>query len=296
MANTNGGMQGKVVMVTGANAGLGKQTALELAKMGATLVCVSRDKARGEAAVAEIKRESGNEKVELMLADLSSQKSIRAFAEEFKRKHAKLHVLVNNAGVVNPERTVTPDGIESTFALNHLGYFLLTHQLLDVLKASAPARIINLASEAQRMGHINFEDIGGEKKFSSFRAYSQSKLANIMFSYDLAKRLEGTGVTVNAVHPGAVATNFGKEMKGLLGFVFKKLGRRFMRTAEQGAQTSIYLASSPEVEGVTGKYFADSKPLKSNKESYDENVRRKLWELSEKLTGVSYAQSVKASA
>ncbi|HLL55205.1 MAG TPA: SDR family oxidoreductase [Myxococcaceae bacterium] len=289
MANTHVDMKGRVVLVTGANAGLGKETALALAKMGARVICVSRDRARGEAAVAEIKAQSGSADVELMLADLSSQKSIRAFAAEFKRTHDRLHVLVNNAGVINPERKVTEDGYEATFALNHLGYFLLTHELLDVLKASTPARIINLASEAQRGGHIDFDDLHFERrKYSSWGAYMQSKLANVMFTYDLAKRLEGTGVTVNAVHPGGVATNFGQEFKGFTGFFLSKLFRPFARTPAKGAETSVYLASSPEVEGVTGGYFADNKPIRSSRESNDENVRRRLWEVSEKLTGVTW--------
>jgi retinol dehydrogenase 14 len=289
-------MSGKVVLVTGANSGIGKETALALAKQGATVVCVCRNKERGEAAVADIKRESGNANVELMLADLASQKSTRAFAEEFKRTHPKLHVLVNNAGVINPERTVTEDGFESTFALNHLGYFLLTHLLLDVLKASAPARIVNLSSEAQRGGHIDFDDLQGEKKYGAWKAYMQSKLANVMFTYDLAKKLEGTGVTVNAVHPGPVATGFGSQFKGVVGFVLQTLGRPFMLTAEQGAQTAIYLASAPEVEGVTGKYFAKKKPINSQRESHDEGIRRRLWEVSEKLTGLGSASAAKASA
>jgi NAD(P)-dependent dehydrogenase (short-subunit alcohol dehydrogenase family) len=281
-------MKGKVVLVTGANAGLGKETALALAKMGAQVVCVCRDRARGEAAVAEIKQGSGSANVELMLADLSSQASIRAFAAEFKRTHPKLHVLVNNAGVINPERKVTVDGYEATFALNHLGYFLLTHELLDVLKASAPARIVNLASEAQRGGHLDFDDLNFEKrKYAPWASYCQSKLANIVFTYDLAKRLEGTGVTVNAVHPGGVATNFGQEFKGVMGLFMTKLWKYFARTPAQGAETGIYLASSPEVEGVTGKYFADKRPIRSKRESFDPTVQRRLWEVSERLTGIS---------
>lgn len=295
MANPTGSMSGKVVMVTGANSGIGKETALALAKQGATVICVCRSKERGEAAVAEIKQASGNPNVELGLADLASQKSIRAYAEEFKRTHPKLHVLVNNAGVINPERKVTEDGIEATFALNHLGYFLLTHQLLDVLKASAPARIVNLSSEAQRAGHIDFDDLQGERKYGPWKAYMQSKLANVLFTVDLAKKLEGTGVTVNAVHPGPVATGFGGEFKGFTGFILGTIGRPFMLTPEQGAQTAIYLASSPEVEGVTGKYFAKKKPIRMNKEASDDGIRRRLWELSERMTGL-VSEPVKASA
>jgi NAD(P)-dependent dehydrogenase (short-subunit alcohol dehydrogenase family) len=290
-------MKGKVVLVTGANAGLGKETALALAKMGAQVVCVSRDRSRGEAAVAEIKAASGSANVELMLADLSSQKSIRAFAAELKRTHPKLHVLVNNAGVINAERKVTEDGYEATFALNHLGYFLLTHELLDVLKASTPARIVNLASEAARGGHLDFDDLFFEKrKYGPWASYMQSKLANIVFTSDLAKRLEGTGITVNAVHPGGVATNFGQEFKGLTGFFMSKIFRLFAKTPAQGAETSIYLASSPEVEGVTGQYFANQKPIRSKPESYDPNVQRRLWDVSERLTGLAPGSAFKVSA
>lgn len=287
-----GEMNGKIVMVTGANAGLGKETSLALARMGATVICVCRDKARGEAAVAEIKQRSGSDKVELMLCDLSSQKSIRAFADEYKRTHGKLHVLVNNAGVVIQKRSVTVDGIESTFALDHLGYFLLTHLLLDVIKASAPARIVNLSSEAERAGHIDFDDLQFEKRrYAAFGAYCQAKLANIMFTYDLAQRLEGTGVTVNAVHPGPVATNFGSDSTGVFNLAMK-IFKKFALTPEKGAQTSIYLASSPEVEGITGKYWTKKKPIKSKGESYDEHVRRRLWELSERMTGLAPGQAV----
>ena len=215
----------------------------------------------------------------------------KAFADEFKRTHDKLHVLVNNAGVVLQKRSVTVDGIESTFALDHLGYFLLTHLLLDVLKASAPARIVNLSSEAERAGRIDFDDIQFEKrKYSAFGAYCQAKLANVMFTYDLAKRLEGTGVTVNAVHPGPVATNFGSGSTGFFNLAMK-IFKKFALTPEQGARTSIYLASSPEVEGITGKYWAKKKPIQSKPESYDENVRRRLWDLSERMTGLASDQA-----
>lgn len=282
-----GEMSGKSVMVTGANAGIGKETALALAKLGATVICVCRDQGRGEAAVAELKQRSGNDQVELMLCDLSSQQSIRAFAEEYKRTHDRLHVLVNNAGVVIQKRQVTVDGLEATFALDHLGYFLLTHLLLDVITASAPARIVNVSSDAHRAGHIDFDDLQFEKRrYSAFGAYCQAKLANIMFTYDLAERLEGTGMTVNAVHPGPVASNFGSNSTGLFNLGMR-IFRFFALTPEQGAQTSIYAASSPEVEGITGKYLSKKKPVKSRRESYDVNIRRRLWELSERMTGLA---------
>jgi len=279
-------MKGKICLVTGASSGIGKMTALGLARMGATVIALCRDKGRGEAAVADIKAKSGSDAVSLELCDLASQRGIRSFAADFKSRNERLDVLVNNAGLIIGERTLTEDGIEATFALNHLGYFLLTHLLLDLLEKSAPARIVNVASEAQRAGHINFDDLGGERGYSPMRAYCQSKLANILFTYELAKRLEGKGVTVNCLHPGAVATNFGQSGTGFFRFLMK-LGKPFLLTDAQGAETSIYLASAPEVERTTGKYFAKKRELRSSKESYDPEVTRRLWEVSEKLTGIA---------
>lgn len=283
-------LEGKVAVVTGANSGMGKVTARALAELGAHVVCVCRDRTRGEAAVAEIRIASGNPDVVLMPCDLSSQKSIHEFVDAFKQTHQAIHVLVNNAGVINPHRFVTEDGYEATFALNHLGYFLLTELLLDLLKAGAPSRVVNIASEASERGHIDFDDLQKQKKYSAFSAYAMSKLANIMFTFDLAERLRGTGVTVNAVHPGPVATGFGKEFKGVMGWGMK-LAKPFMRSAEQGADTAIYLATSPEVEGVTGQYFADRKPIRAKAEAYDPAVRAKLWETSERLTGRAHPRA-----
>jgi NAD(P)-dependent dehydrogenase (short-subunit alcohol dehydrogenase family) len=270
-------------MVTGASSGIGKMTAVGLARLGASVIAVCRDQGRGEAAVREIEGAGGGGEVSLMLCDLSSQRSIRAFAAEFKAKHQRLHVLVNNAGLILGQRTVTEDGLEGTFALNHLGYFLLTDLLLDVLKASAPARIVSVASEAQRMGHLDFDDLQAERSYGALRAYGQSKLANIVFTYELARRLEGTGVTANVLHPGAVASNFGETARGPLRLLVKML-RPFMLSSERGADTAIWLASSPEVEGVSGKYFTKRKAISSSMESYDPEVARLLWEASERLT------------
>jgi NAD(P)-dependent dehydrogenase (short-subunit alcohol dehydrogenase family) len=276
-------MRGRVALVTGVTSGIGKVTALALAKRGASLVCVCRDKTRSDAAIAEIKAVSGNTDVQLMLADLSSQSSIRELSAELHRTRPKLHVLVNDAGVVIPERRVTVDGLENTFALNHLGYFLLTRLLLDLLRSSAPARIVNVASEAERMGKIDFDDLQMERGYSPFGAYCRSKLANIMFTYELARRLEGTNVTVNAVHPGPVRTRFGEELGGLWGVAIW-LFRPFMRSPEKGAETVIHLASSPDVEGMTGLYWSDRKPMRSIPLSYDEAIQKRLWEVSERLT------------
>jgi NAD(P)-dependent dehydrogenase (short-subunit alcohol dehydrogenase family) len=247
------------------------------------VIVVGRDRSRSEAVVAEIKQKSNNDAVDLMLADLSSQASIRRLAEDLKDRYQQLHVLINNAGVFISKRTVTVDGIETTFAVNHLAPFLLTNLLLDVLKASAPARIINVSSSGERLGILNFDDLQGEGRYSGFRAYNQSKLAIILFTYELARKLEGTGVTVNCVHPGVVVTNLGRGSSGSFGLLLR-LMRPFFSSPEKGAETSIYLASSPEVEGVSGKYFAKKAEAKSSERSYDAATARRLWQVSAEMT------------
>lgn len=278
-------MKGKLVMVTGANSGIGKVTARELAKRGAQVVAVCRDPARGEAAVADVRKESGGD-VELMLCDFASQRSIRELAEDFRQKHGRLDVLVNNAGSILGSRSLTEDGYETTFAVNHLGYFLLTRELLDLLVASAPSRIVNVASEAHRTGHLDFDDLFASGRYSAMRAYGTSKLANICFTFELARRLEGRGVTANCLHPGVVATNFGASASSLFRFAVKAV-QPFLLDADQGAATTIYLASSPDVEGVTGKYFIRKKVAKTSAEAADPAVARRLWEVSERLTHAS---------
>lgn len=272
-------MQGKVCMITGASSGIGKATATGLARLGATLILVCRHKEKGIKTLEEIKSETGNDKIDLLLADLSSQKSVRDLVSNFKTRYDKLDVLINNAGVYRNKRTLTEDGIETTFAVNHLAYFLLSNLLLDKLKASPQARIINVASGLERQGKINFDDLQCEKGYSGFRAYNQSKLANILFTYELARRLKGTGISTNCLHPGFVKTNLIRE-RLLVAFLLKP----FQITPEKGAETSIYLASSPEVEGVSGKYFANKKETSSSKESYDEVISKRLWEVSAELT------------
>ena len=276
------GMTGKVCLITGANSGIGKATALGLAKLDATVVMVSRDKDKGEAALYEIRTLSGNKNTDAMVADVSSQDSVRELAHDFMARYKKLHVLINNAGVFLPRRVSTVDGLEATFATNHLGHFLLTNLLLDELKASAPARIINITSSAHYGTEINFEDLQGEKKYSGYRAYSQSKLANVMFTYQLAKQLEGTGVTVNVLHPGVVRTGFGKDQMGLMG-VLVRIGSPFMMSAEKSAKAVIYLATSPELEGVSGKFFSKGKEGKSSEQSYDMASAERLWKVSAEL-------------
>lgn len=276
-------------MITGANSGIGKQTAIALAKMGATIIMVSRNQERGEKALEQIKNKAKSNKVELFLSDLADQDSIRDMVKKFKNKHDKLHVLINNAGLYLSKRSTTPEGYESTLAINHLGHFLLTYLLLDTLKASAPARIINIASEAHNFAKIDFDDMNMETKYRGVRAYANSKLYNILFTYELARRLESTGVTVNALHPGTVRTNFGKNNdEKLLKLLFKFFGL-FMISAKKGARTSIYLASSPEVKNKTGKYYAKRKERKSSEISYDRSFQERLWQISENLTHISYS-------
>ncbi len=288
--NATASMTGKTCLVTGANQGIGKETALGLAKLGATVVITARDRAKGEAALDDIKQRGGSDRVDLMLVDLASFDSIRQLAEEFQVRHPRLHVLVNNAGAYNTTRTLTRDGFETTFGVNHLGYFLLTRLLLDAITSSAPARIVSVSSGAHTGARMNFDDLQGERSYRGFGAYGQSKLANVLFTYELARRLEGTGVTANCLHPGVVMTGFGKNNSGMVGGlfgVFQAVAKPFLLTPEKGAQTSIYLASSPEVEGVTGKYFADCREKQSNAISHDREVARKLWEISEQMVATA---------
>jgi NAD(P)-dependent dehydrogenase (short-subunit alcohol dehydrogenase family) len=279
-------MTSKICLVTGGNSGIGKATALGLAKMGATVVIVSRNKEKGETAVTDIIAKSGNKNVELIQADMSSQNSIYKLAEEFKARHEKLHVLINNAGVYLTKRITTEDGLESTFAINHLGPFLLTSLLLDILRASAPSRIVNVTSDAHNSAKVDFDDLQGEKRFSGWQAYGQSKLAMILYTHELAKKLEGTGVTVNSVHPGVVRTNFAKNNGGLVALGFRFLGMFFIGP-EIAARRILYVATSPDLDGVTGKYFSKMHEARSSHESYDDESAKRLWQISEQLTHVS---------
>lgn len=276
-------MKGKVVIVTGANAGIGKVAASALAKQGAKVVMVCRDKARGEEALRDVRAESGGD-VELLLCDFSSQQSIRAFVAGFKAKYDRLDVLLNNAGAIIGERKLTVDGIETTFAVNHLGYFLLTNLLLDLLKKSAPARIVNVSSEAHRQGKLDWNDLQNERgSYSQFKAYGDSKLCNILFTLELSRRLEGTRVTANSLHPGVVGTNFGTTGSSFIRFLMK-LGKPLLMSPEKGAATSVYLASSPEVEGVSGKYFKKSREATPRRDAVDPAAARRLWDVSAELT------------
>ena len=285
MNSPNGGMRGKRVLVTGGTSGIGRATAVAMATMGADVVVTGRNPERGELAVEEIWAESFGGSVELMLADLAVQAEVRRLAEEFMERHDRLDVLVNNAGLVQSTRTETRDGIETTLAVNHLAPFLLTNLLLDLLKSSAPSRVVTVSSEAQRWGRMDFDDLQSKSKYRGFPVYGMTKLANIMFTYELAERLEGTGVTATCMHPGAVNTRFGTNKGGPMTLLFRAF-KPFMRTPDQGADTVNYLASSWEVEGVSGKYYSDRKWIEPQEIARDPEARRKLWEASEGLTGL----------
>jgi NAD(P)-dependent dehydrogenase (short-subunit alcohol dehydrogenase family) len=286
--NPNGGMGGKTALITGGTSGIGKATAVALAAMGADVVVVGRNRERGEVALGEIKSQSHSESVELMLADLSVQDEVRGLAGAFLERYDRLDVLANNAGLVQSKRTETADRIETTLAVNHLAPFLLTNLLLDRLKQSAPSRVITVSSEAQRWGDMDFDDLQSTQKYRGFPVYGMTKLANIMFTYELAERLKGTFVTANCLHPGAVGTNFGKNNGGPMTLFFRA-AKPFMRSPEQGADTLIWLASSPDVEGVSGTYFSDRKEIEAKKIVHDPATRRRLWEISEDLTGLKVA-------
>jgi len=268
-------MAGKTCLITGANSGIGKETALGVARLGAHVVMVCRNKQKGESAMEEIIRETGDNSVELLLADLASLQEVRELAAQVVGRYEHLEVLVNNAGLFGVGLNRTVDGFERTVAVNYLAPFLLTNLLLDSLKGSAPSRIVNVASVAHKGGHIDFGNFGRGK---SARAYSNSKLALILFTYELARRLEGTRVTVNCLHPGVVATNLWR--------VPSRLTSLFMVSAREGADTPIFLASSPEIEGATGKYFHKRASEKSSSASYDEHVAERLWQLSAQLVGL----------
>src|SRR6266567_3533730 len=280
-------MAGKSVLVTGGTSGIGKATAIGLAALGARVGITGRDQARTKAAAAGIRAAPGSPAVDAFAADMSAQAAVRRLAALVAGTYPRLDVLVNNAGGFWAHRHVTADGLERTFALNHLAPFLLTSLLLDRLTASAPARIITVSSGAQARGRIDVDDLQGERNYSGQRAYSQSKLANVMFTYELARRLEGTGVTATVLHPGVVRTSFGAEDQAAHIAVMIGVARLFMKTPAQGAATPIYLASSPEVEGITGRYFVNRKPKTSSNVSYDTTAAARLWQASADLAGMT---------
>ncbi|MBZ0296053.1 MAG: SDR family oxidoreductase [Anaerolineae bacterium] len=283
-------MADNVVLITGATNGIGRVAAQSLAQMGATVVIVGRNPDKTERVVKEIRQATGNQQVEMLLGDLSVVEDMRRVANQFRNRYDRLDVLANNAGAMFNERQVTPDGFEKTFALNHLSYFVITTMLLDMLRASAPARIVNTSSQAHRMtGELHFDDLQHEHGYNAWNVYSQSKLMNILFTVELARRLEGTGVTANSFHPGFVNSGFGKNNGGLMRLAMQMITPLFGRSPEQGAETLIYLASSPDVAQISGAYFVDKQTASPSSTATDTAAARKLWDISESLAGVQSA-------
>jgi len=282
-------MKDKICIVTGGTSGIGKATALGLALQEATVVIVGRDEIRGEATVAEIQAASGNPHVSMLVADLSSLSDIRQLYSQLKTRYEMLHVLINNAGIAPIKRSVTVDGLERIFVVNYLAPFLLTNLMFDMLKQNAPSRIVNVAGDFHRKVSIQFDDLMSEKAYNGNRANNQAKLALILFTYELARRLKGTGVTANCLHPGAVATDAPLKDPDLstFGRLMYRLVKAFFSSLEKGAETSIYLASSPEVEDVSGKYFIKKAPVASSAESYNLEIARRLWDVSLELAGLA---------
>ncbi|MEN8159600.1 MAG: SDR family oxidoreductase [Myxococcota bacterium] len=277
----------KTIVLTGATSGIGRATALGLARLGTRLILVGRDPGRAEETRAAIRETTARDDVEILLGDFASQAEVRRVADEILARTDAIHVLLNNAGVTLMRRSETQDGLETTFAVNHLAYFLLTGLLLPRILAAAPgARIVNVASDAHRFGALDFDDLQSERSYGGMRVYGRSKTANILFTVELARRLEGRGVTVNALHPGAVATRLGRGHGPVLDLVQRAAGV-FMKRPEQGAETSLYLATSPEVEAVTGRYFASCREKEPEAYATDGVSARRLWEISAQLTGLS---------
>jgi NAD(P)-dependent dehydrogenase (short-subunit alcohol dehydrogenase family) len=288
-------IKGKICVVTGSNSGIGKETALSLAKMGGHVVMVVRSQERGKKARLEIAKQTGSNSIDLMICDLSSMDSIRRFGQEFKSKYDRLDVLINNAGAMFNKREVTPEGFERTLAVNYLGPFLLTHELLDLLKSSTPSRIINVSSGLAKNGKVDLDDLQSEKNYSGTKAYARvrapvyanTKLMLMMFTYELAKRLKATGVTTNVLLPGFVATSLGKNSGSLSSSIMFKMVRPMQVNAKKGAETSVYLASSDEVKDVSGKCFAKKKEVTTCPASYDEEIQKRLWNKTESILGLA---------
>jgi NAD(P)-dependent dehydrogenase (short-subunit alcohol dehydrogenase family) len=278
-------MTGKVCLVTGGTSGIGQVTARELARSGGTVAITARTEEKGEQTVAKLRDVTGSSEIDYLVADFASQSQVRSLAAEFKSRHNRLDVLVNNAGAIYLRRSLSEDGIEMTFAVNHLAPFLLTNLLLDRIVESAPSRIVNVASNSHEGSRINLADLEGQKSYGFMKAYGQSKLANVLFTYELHRRLAGSSVTVNAVHPGYVGTNMGAN-NGWLVRMFLPINRLWALDVDQGAETVVYLASSPDVEGVSGEYFYQKRSVPSSPNSHDGDVARQLWELSAEMTGL----------
>ena len=276
-------MRGKLCLITGATAGIGEVAAVELSRQGADVVFVARNESRAKSTLAKLEAVASGNHCSYLLADLSSRKQTLRLADEFKTKHARLDVLINNAGAIFFNDRKSCDDIEMTWALNHFGYFWLTLELLDMLKASAPSRIINVSSAAHLRARMDGPNLVDERNSFCYFTYGNTKLANVLFTVKLATMLEGTGVTVNALHPGVVATNFGAN-NGMAGQLFNMVTGLFSITSEEGAKTIIYLATSPDVASITGKYFVEEKEARTSRLSHDEGIAARLWEISEKIT------------
>jgi NAD(P)-dependent dehydrogenase (short-subunit alcohol dehydrogenase family) len=296
MDQKNESMKNRICLVTGATDGIGRATASALAGLGATVVVLGRNLKKIDDTIARLKRETGNEAVAGLLCDLSSQASIRAAAEEFRSRFPALHVLVNNAGGYFSRRTLTVDGLETTFALDHLAYFLLTNLLLDLIVRSAPARIVNVSSRMHQSGRIEFDNLQGERSYGGMDAYARAKLANVLFTFELARRLEDTGVTVNCLHPGFVRTSFMSSGGGLFGRLGGAVASLGGITPEEGAKTSVYLACSSEVEGKTGGYYYLNRLVPHNPEADDRGKAARLWNVSAELTGLEAAKDRPSAA
>lgn len=276
-------LSGKTVLVTGASSGLGLHVAIQIARLGGEVLMTAREARRGDAAAREVRRRSGSDAISLLLCDFALQADVRRLASEVHGRHARLHVLVNNAGAVSADRKLTPDGLEQTFAVNHLGYFLLTNLLLDLLERSAPSRVVNVSSVAHRRGDLDFENLQYERGgYAIMKAYSRSKLANVLFTSELARRLSGRGVTVNAIHPGAVATNIWSRAPWFARPLLA-IAKRFMLSPEDAARAIVRLAASPDVEGRTGGYYERVEQVRPSPLAEDEALARRLWDESARL-------------
>ncbi|MHA1908020.1 MAG: SDR family oxidoreductase [Candidatus Thorarchaeota archaeon] len=278
-------MDGKVCIVTGASSGIGRETALGLAQQGGHVVMLVRDEERGNAAKEYIMEKSCSQSVDMMLCDLSSMKQVRQFSTQYKEKYNRLHVLINNAGAVISKREQTAEGFEKTFAVNYLAPVLLTQELLPLLKSSSPSRVINLTSGLHGRAKVNLDNLQSEGKYKGMNVYGSAKLMVVLFTYKMARELEGTGVACNVVSPGFVATNLGRSSGSRMNSIMFGMMKPFQLSPTEGAETSLYAATSPEIEGITGKHFAKSKEKESSEVTYDVDLQDKLWEITEKLLG-----------
>ena len=278
-------MHGKVCVITGGNSGIGRAMAEQIGALGAHVVIVCRNAEKGRESVEHLRRTIGDDRFELVVADLSLRDEIRRAAGEIRLRHPKVHVLINNAGVYLPRRRLTAEGFEAMFATNHLGPFLLTDALMDALVAAAPARVITVSSEGHRMGHIDLTDLQAERHFSGLKQYCNTKLANILFTRELSRRFHARGISANAFHPGSVRSGFAQDERGAFGLMVRLIGP-FLRTPERGARTGTLLATAEDGAQTTGTYFADGRPKKPAPEALQDDLAARLWEATARLAGV----------